>query len=99
MVEPTGAETMVVLRVGEKELIARFEPDDAPAVGDRVTLAIDMSKACMFDRDRTLHLTRPARCHRSPIEPTESQSSMTIAELTPRPGSFATYPSLRDRVV
>ena len=24
---------------------------------------------------------------------------MTIAELTPRPGSFATYPGLKDRVV
>jgi len=50
VVEPTGAETMVVLRVGEKEVIARFEPDDAPAVGDRVTLAVDMAKACIFDR-------------------------------------------------
>ena len=50
VVEPTGAETMVVLRVGEKEVIARFEPDDAPAVGDRVTLAVDLAKACVFDR-------------------------------------------------
>ena len=50
VVEPTGAETMVVLRVGESEVIARFEPDDAPAVGDRVTLAVDLTKACVFDR-------------------------------------------------
>ena len=35
VVEPTGAETMVVLRVGAKEVTARFEPDDAPAVGER----------------------------------------------------------------
>jgi multiple sugar transport system ATP-binding protein len=50
VVEPTGAETMVVVRVGEKEVIARFDPDDAPAVGDRVTLAVDVGKACLFDR-------------------------------------------------
>jgi len=49
VVEPTGAETMVVLRVGEKEVIARFEPDDAPRVGERVTLAVDLAKACVFD--------------------------------------------------
>ena len=30
VVEPTGAETMVVVRVGEREVIARFEPDEAP---------------------------------------------------------------------
>jgi multiple sugar transport system ATP-binding protein len=51
VVEPTGAETMVVVRVGEKEVIARFEPDEAPAVGDRVTLAIDMGKVCLFEQD------------------------------------------------
>jgi multiple sugar transport system ATP-binding protein len=50
VVEPTGAETMVVVRVGEKEVIARFDPDDAPSVGERVTLSIDMAKACLFDR-------------------------------------------------
>jgi multiple sugar transport system ATP-binding protein len=51
VVEPTGAETMVVVRVGEREVIARFEPDEAPAVGERVTLAIDMAKICLFDAE------------------------------------------------
>ncbi len=51
VVEPTGAETMVVLRVGETEVIARFEPDDAPDIGDTVTLAVDLAKACVFDRE------------------------------------------------
>ena len=51
VVEPTGAETMVVVRVGEREMIARFEPDEAPVVGERVTLALDMGKACLFDAD------------------------------------------------
>jgi multiple sugar transport system ATP-binding protein len=49
VVEPTGAETIVIVRLGEREVTARFEPDEAPAVGDRVTLAVDMAKACLFD--------------------------------------------------
>ena len=49
VVEPTGAETIVIVRLGEREVITRFEPDEAPAVGERVTLAVDMGKACLFD--------------------------------------------------
>ena len=51
VVEPTGPETMVVVRLGGREMVARFEPDAAPAVGDRVSLAVDMAKACLFDPD------------------------------------------------
>ncbi len=51
VVEPTGAETIVIVRVGDREVIARFEPDDAPEVGEKVTLAIDLAKACLFDAD------------------------------------------------
>jgi multiple sugar transport system ATP-binding protein len=49
VVEPTGSETIVIVRVGEHEVLARFEPDEAPAVGETVTLAVDMAKACLFD--------------------------------------------------
>jgi multiple sugar transport system ATP-binding protein len=49
VVEPTGAETMVVVRLAGKEVIARFEPNAAPVVGERVKLAVDMAKACLFD--------------------------------------------------
>jgi multiple sugar transport system ATP-binding protein len=49
VVEPTGAETMVVVRVAGKELIARFEPHSVPAIGEKVKLAVDMTKACLFD--------------------------------------------------
>ncbi len=49
VVEPTGAETMTIVRVGSGEVIARFEPDAAPSVGEMVTLAVDMNKACLFD--------------------------------------------------
>ena len=49
VVEPTGAETMVLLRAGGRELTARFEADDVPAVGDAVRVSVDMNKACLFD--------------------------------------------------
>ncbi len=57
VVEPTGAETMVVLRVGGREIIARYEPDDAPAVGETAKLSVDMNKACLFDPESERLLT------------------------------------------
>jgi len=49
LVEPTGAETMIGLRLGERAIVARFDPDDAPQVGETIPLALDMAKACLFD--------------------------------------------------
>jgi multiple sugar transport system ATP-binding protein len=49
VVEPTGAETLVVVRLGGKEVVARFDPEAAPPVGAMATLTIDMDKACLFD--------------------------------------------------
>jgi multiple sugar transport system ATP-binding protein len=49
VVEPTGAETMVLLRLNGHEITARFEPDDTPAVGEIVKVCVDMNKACLFD--------------------------------------------------
>ncbi len=47
--EPTGAETMVVFRFGDEEMVARVEPDSAPGPGDKIGLTVDMRKACIFD--------------------------------------------------
>jgi multiple sugar transport system ATP-binding protein len=49
VVEPTGAETMVVVRIAGREVIARFEPNAALSTGQPVKLAVDMAKACLFD--------------------------------------------------
>jgi multiple sugar transport system ATP-binding protein len=49
VVEPTGAETMAVLRVGQQEVVGRFSPDEAPREGETMPLAIDMTRACLFD--------------------------------------------------
>jgi len=49
VVEPTGAETMVNLLLGGREIIARFEAHESPEVGQTISLSLDMSRACLFD--------------------------------------------------
>jgi len=49
LVEPTGAETMAVLKFGELEVVGRFTPDEAPKAGENMPLAVDMTRACLFD--------------------------------------------------
>jgi multiple sugar transport system ATP-binding protein len=49
LVEPTGAETMAVMKIGESEILGRFDPDEAPRMGETITLGVDMSHACLFD--------------------------------------------------
>ncbi len=49
VVEPTGPETLVVLRAAGHELTARFDSDYTFPPGAPVSLAVDMSKACLFD--------------------------------------------------
>ena len=49
VVEPTGAETMAVLRVGELEIVGRFTPDEAPRMGEEMIVSVDMTHACLFD--------------------------------------------------
>lgn len=49
VVEPTGAETIAVLKIGSREIVGRFSPDEAPRMGEDMPLAIDMNRACLFD--------------------------------------------------
>jgi multiple sugar transport system ATP-binding protein len=49
LVEPTGAETMAVMRVGDIEIVGRFDPDGAPRMGENITLGVDMAHACLFE--------------------------------------------------
>ena len=51
VVEPTGAETHAVLKIGEQEIVGRFDPDGAPRLGELLPLGIDMTHACLFDPD------------------------------------------------
>jgi multiple sugar transport system ATP-binding protein len=49
VVEPTGAETMALLKVGDRDVVGRFDPDSAPRLGERLPLGIDMARVCLFD--------------------------------------------------
>ena len=47
--EPTGAETLVLLRVGSERLRARVAPDAKLALGQTATFSVDTRTACLFD--------------------------------------------------
>ena len=49
MIEPTGAETIVLLRLGGERVLARVAPDVRPAPGERAAFALDTRRICLFD--------------------------------------------------
>jgi len=49
VVEPTGAQTIAALKLGECEVSGMFEPDSAPRAGQTVPLGFDMAHVCLFD--------------------------------------------------
>jgi multiple sugar transport system ATP-binding protein len=49
MIEPTGAETIVLLRLGGERVLGRISPDVRPAVGGPWRFAVDTRKICLFD--------------------------------------------------
>jgi multiple sugar transport system ATP-binding protein len=49
MIEPTGAETIVLLRLGGEPVLARITPDIRPAPGELASFALDTRRICLFD--------------------------------------------------
>jgi multiple sugar transport system ATP-binding protein len=49
MTEPTGAETIVLLRLGGERALGRISPDVKLQAGMRARFALDMRRACLFD--------------------------------------------------
>jgi multiple sugar transport system ATP-binding protein len=49
VVEPTGAETLVLVRVADQRLRARVAPDVRLSPGQRATFSVDTRTACLFD--------------------------------------------------
>src|SRR6185437_4785872 len=45
LVEPTGAETHAVLKIGDKEIVGRFDPDGAPRLGADIVRAFARNAA------------------------------------------------------
>jgi len=38
-----------VMRLGDQEIVGRFDPDEAPRMGEEIRLSVDMAHACLFD--------------------------------------------------
>jgi multiple sugar transport system ATP-binding protein len=49
MIEPTGAETVVLLRLGGEPVLGRISPDIRPAPGALTPFALDTRRICLFD--------------------------------------------------
>jgi len=56
VVEPTGADIMLLFPLGDTPTIARVRPQDAVAAGEKMPFMINMNKACLFDPETTLRL-------------------------------------------
>jgi multiple sugar transport system ATP-binding protein len=60
VVEPTGAETIAFLKLGERDIVGRFDPDGAPRFGEMLNVGIDMANACLFDPANEILIPRAA---------------------------------------
>jgi multiple sugar transport system ATP-binding protein len=49
LTEPNGAETIVMLRVGDEKMLARVAPDTRLEPGKLAQFAVDTRKICLFD--------------------------------------------------
>ena len=49
VVEPTGPDTMVVVKVGEQLLSARLGPKHRPRPGETLRLGVDAASINLFD--------------------------------------------------
>jgi multiple sugar transport system ATP-binding protein len=49
MTEPTGAETIVMMRLGGEKALSRIAPDIHLAPGSIATFAVDTRRICLFD--------------------------------------------------
>ena len=54
MIEPTGAETIVLLRLGGEPVLARIAPDIRPVPGALASFALDTRRICLFDPPRSV---------------------------------------------
>ena len=47
--QPTGADTLAMIRLGGREAVARLRAETVAVAGERCTFMVDMSKAVLFD--------------------------------------------------
>jgi multiple sugar transport system ATP-binding protein len=56
MIEPTGAETLALIRLGGVDAMAKMVANARPAVGSKASFVVDMDKACLFDPETELRI-------------------------------------------
>ncbi|MDB6176350.1 sn-glycerol-3-phosphate ABC transporter ATP-binding protein UgpC [Paracoccus sp. Z330] len=56
MLEPTGAETILMGRVAGQQVVLTCEPDEAPTENVEAEFEIDMDRVCLFDPDTQVRL-------------------------------------------
>ena len=56
VLEPTGADTLAVVSLGERGVTARIRPSDAEPVGSTMRFSVDMSRASLFDPETELRI-------------------------------------------
>ncbi|MBU2513882.1 sn-glycerol-3-phosphate ABC transporter ATP-binding protein UgpC [bacterium] len=49
VIEPTGPDTLVIVKINDKSVTCRVQPADAALPGEKMILMVDMSKAIFFD--------------------------------------------------
>jgi multiple sugar transport system ATP-binding protein len=49
LLEPTGADTYALTRIGGKAVTVRFAPKQAPQIGQTAWVAVDPAAVCLFD--------------------------------------------------
>jgi multiple sugar transport system ATP-binding protein len=54
--EPTGADTLLMVKINGKNVVCRVHPDFAHAYGERMALMFDMSKTVYFDPTTELRI-------------------------------------------
>ena len=52
VIEPTGPDTLVFVRMNDRKVVCRVEPESAVDAGNNMELMIDVSKAVFFDGER-----------------------------------------------
>ncbi|MCC9623061.1 sn-glycerol-3-phosphate ABC transporter ATP-binding protein UgpC [Thalassospira sp. MA62] len=56
VIEPTGPDTMTVIHIDGKEIVARVRPDRFPKPGETMKFSADMSQISLFDPDTELRI-------------------------------------------
>jgi multiple sugar transport system ATP-binding protein len=54
--EPTGADTLLMVKINGKDVVCRVHPDHASAQGENMEMMFDMSKAVYFDPTTELRI-------------------------------------------